>query len=338
MISKAFISVTWTLFITGASSQNNCLTWKIRKDHALELSCKLYKVSEKVRIYDSKKRHDVHCPNQETCKAHSNEREEITFTLTVPSNYEDQWFCVNRNNTLSTNISTSKGFLSSTKLNLRGQLRTDKIYILSCSTCWNIDGLSVEFLVNDNSEDSVRYVDNKCYHRKQLCLENRCSCSPNEYNWTFDANNKPEIHNITCKMEFKDSERNCRKTQMITLLVDGQEFETVLAPSILHGECKDSSIQDKDNIILPEAKDGDIICNKCRHIFRKERDHKVLPCVKTSKSSSQTTATFSPPSVSLKIPSTSKSHAYCCICKKPGPKLIVISPDVRTATYVDNNI
>ncbi|CAC5396437.1 unnamed protein product [Mytilus coruscus] len=89
---------------------------------------------------------------------------------------------------------------------------------------------------------------------------------------------------------------------------------------------------------LIEAKDGDIICNKCRHIFRKERDHKVLPCVKTSKSSSQTTATFSPPSVSLKIPSTSKSHAYCCICKKPGPKLIVISPDVRTATYVDNNI
>ncbi|CAC5401419.1 unnamed protein product [Mytilus coruscus] len=65
---------------------------------------------------------------------------------------------------------------------------------------------------------------------------------------------------------------------------------------------------------------------------------KFLPCVKTSKSLSQTTATFSPPSVSLKIPSTSKSHAYCCICKKPGPKLIVISPDVRTATYVDNNI
>ncbi|CAC5423661.1 unnamed protein product [Mytilus coruscus] len=89
---------------------------------------------------------------------------------------------------------------------------------------------------------------------------------------------------------------------------------------------------------LIEAKNGDIICNKCRHIFRKERDQKVLPCVKTSKSSSQTTATFSPPSVSLKIPSTSKSNAYCCICKKPGPKLIVISPDVRTATYVDNNI
>ncbi|CAC5424087.1 unnamed protein product [Mytilus coruscus] len=89
---------------------------------------------------------------------------------------------------------------------------------------------------------------------------------------------------------------------------------------------------------LIEAKDGDIICNKCRHIFRKEKDHKVLPCVKTSKSSSQTPATFSPPSVSLKIPSTSKSHAYCCICKKPGPKLIVISPDVRTATYVDNSI
>ncbi|CAG2202159.1 unnamed protein product [Mytilus edulis] len=88
-----------------------------------------------------------------------------------------------------------------------------------------------------------------------------------------------------------------------------------------------------------------VLCSKCtkpkeRATVNKDitKCHKVLSCVKTSKSSSQTTATFSPPLVSLKIPSTSKSHAYCCICKKPGPKLIVISPDVRTATYVDNNI
>lgn len=110
------------------------------------------------------------------------------------------------------------GFLSSTKLRLIIKRHIDNLYTLSCSTCDTVDGRSVEFLVNDKSEDSVRYVDNKCYHRNKMCLENRCSCSSNEFNWTFDANNKPEIHNFTCKAEFQDFERNCRKTQMITLV------------------------------------------------------------------------------------------------------------------------
>ena len=48
-----------------------------------------------------------------------------------------------------------------------------------------------------------------------------------------------------------------------------------------------------------------------------------------------------PPSsnkVTVSVPSTSNSHAYCFVCKKPGPKLVVVPAQVRLSTYVDYNI
>ncbi|XP_062618934.1 uncharacterized protein LOC134280537 [Saccostrea cucullata] len=44
--------------------------------------------------------------------------------------------------------------------------------------------------------------------------------------------------------------------------------------------------------------------------------------------------TASPPSVTLSIPSTSKSHASCLICKKPGPKLIVVTQYARVRAFL----
>lgn len=45
----------------------------------------------------------------------------------------------------------------------------------------------------------------------------------------------------------------------------------------------------------------------------------------------------SPPSVSLHTASTAKSHPYCCVYKKPGPKLVVVSKENRTAVFVEKN-
>ena len=90
---------------------------------------------------------------------------------------------------------------------------------------------------------------------------------------------------------------------------------------------------------LTEANEGDIICNKCRHIYRKEKSTKVFPIVKTvQQNKPQSSNTKSPPSISFKIKSTSKSHAYCCLCKRPGPKLIVISSEARTQAFIEHNI
>lgn len=46
----------------------------------------------------------------------------------------------------------------------------------------------------------------------------------------------------------------------------------------------------------------------------------------------------SPPSINLKIRTATKSHAYCFICKKPGPKLVNVPAQVRTDVFIKHNI
>ncbi|WAQ94044.1 hypothetical protein MAR_006515 [Mya arenaria] len=46
----------------------------------------------------------------------------------------------------------------------------------------------------------------------------------------------------------------------------------------------------------------------------------------------------SPLSVRLNIPSTPKSHSRCFICKRPGPKLIVVPSEARFAAFVQCNV
>lgn len=46
----------------------------------------------------------------------------------------------------------------------------------------------------------------------------------------------------------------------------------------------------------------------------------------------------SPPSIHLPISSTVKSHAYCFICKRPGPKLVVMPSESRLSVFVEKNI
>ncbi|XP_056007177.1 uncharacterized protein LOC125665391 [Ostrea edulis] len=54
--------------------------------------------------------------------------------------------------------------------------------------------------------------------------------------------------------------------------------------------------------------------------------------------SSSTKTPKSPPSISLPISSTVKSHAYCFICKRPGPKLVVVPSECRLSVFVNQNI
>lgn len=42
--------------------------------------------------------------------------------------------------------------------------------------------------------------------------------------------------------------------------------------------------------------------------------------------------------VTLKIPSTSRSHSRCFVCKRPGPKLITLSAEGRVAAFIQHNL
>ena len=96
---------------------------------------------------------------------------------------------------------------------------------------------------------------------------------------------------------------------------------------------------------LIEASENSVICNKCRHVYRTETGktnvYAPVRCASTTTSDdcSSNKKTFSsPPSVSLALASTAKSHAYCCVCNKPGPKLVVVPTESRTNVFVDKNI
>ena len=112
-------------------------------------------------------------------------------------------------------------------------------------------------------------------------------------------------------------------------------------------ECRHQSISKKKYGI--ETKYDDFRCNRCRHNFYADKKPKENPYeTQTAKGEGddyvpphpqpRSTVISSPPYVSLKIPSTSKSHNYCFICKRPGPKLIVVTSDTRLQTFVQHNI
>ncbi|XP_062602094.1 uncharacterized protein LOC134263728 [Saccostrea cucullata] len=98
---------------------------------------------------------------------------------------------------------------------------------------------------------------------------------------------------------------------------------------------------------------GKVICNKCRHKCSSMQKKSAtcstgvniqvpssaavsMPSSPVSKR--RATNIQSPPSVTLPINSTVKSHAYCVLCKKPGPKLIVVSAEARFKVFLSHNI
>lgn len=86
-----------------------------------------------------------------------------------------------------------------------------------------------------------------------------------------------------------------------------------------------------------DANTNDTICNKCRHKCRSVKQSKQSTSTQFSPQlntgpSKQTLS--SPPSVTLSFPTTTKSHAFCFVCKKPGPKLLTVSNNARLQVFV----
>ncbi|XP_062616715.1 uncharacterized protein LOC134278416 [Saccostrea cucullata] len=110
---------------------------------------------------------------------------------------------------------------------------------------------------------------------------------------------------------------------------------------------------------LVSVEDGDVLCSKCRlkcykeekkmksHLkhTRVEQTHdEYEPPTKQTKIRNQPPS--SPPSVSLELPTTKNNfepigvpyHAYCFICKRPGPKIIVVPPHLRLDAFIRKGI
>ncbi|KAH3888079.1 hypothetical protein DPMN_012102 [Dreissena polymorpha] len=98
----------------------------------------------------------------------------------------------------------------------------------------------------------------------------------------------------------------------------------------------------KKNFLIETTQDQ-FICGKCSRPAYYAASHQPScaqqpSCASTSSLPPQNVLPNSPPSIKLNIKTTSKSHAYCFICKKPGPKLIVVPTSTRTETFIQHNI
>lgn len=90
--------------------------------------------------------------------------------------------------------------------------------------------------------------------------------------------------------------------------------------------------------------DGDFLCNKCRHVCKsyvkgsEKAKKKVQACTSSTCTPQPCVTPVSPPSVQLPFPSSARGHSSCCICKRPGPKLIVVPVDIRHQIFISKEI
>lgn len=94
--------------------------------------------------------------------------------------------------------------------------------------------------------------------------------------------------------------------------------------------------------------EDEVLCSLCRvkmhsHLKQKKsekqnlehelRDTPFTP-PERKQINARNAAIHSPPSVTLTAPSTTSSHSSCFICRKPGPKLVVVSSNERHSVYL----
>ncbi|XP_062579084.1 uncharacterized protein LOC134241007 [Saccostrea cucullata] len=91
---------------------------------------------------------------------------------------------------------------------------------------------------------------------------------------------------------------------------------------------------------MVDARPVDVLCNKCRHYYYKNKKVKQKPPIhaKTDNEPQGNSSCLSPPSVTLPLQRTVSSHAYCFICKRPGPKLIVVPVSARLSAFIHKEV
>ena len=88
-----------------------------------------------------------------------------------------------------------------------------------------------------------------------------------------------------------------------------------------------------------DCEEDSVLCNKCRHKYYDAEKHQSAKRKQDSDSDyeppqEKRPKISSPPSIPVPLKTTLRSHAYCFICKKPGPKLVVVSSNSRMQVLV----
>lgn len=98
-----------------------------------------------------------------------------------------------------------------------------------------------------------------------------------------------------------------------------------------------------EKTFLVTCRENDVLCGRCRREYytntRQQRNRQGIsgpePFVQPEAKSSME---FSPKNITLPLPSIGGSHSRCCVCKKRGPKLIVVSSKAGFNCFLYKNV
>ncbi|XP_052066929.1 uncharacterized protein LOC127706387 isoform X2 [Mytilus californianus] len=144
------------------------------------------------------------------------------------------WFCSQENIMYRPEILSSKDKTASTIVNLVGKIVQEddtQRLLLTCSSCRTPNENHAEFLINDNSVDSITYnnATGKCTYSYGECSRRECNCSSsgNEFSRFFVL--KKQLNTKTyfsCDIRFhiKDEEQLVVFSKVSTLSFNGTDF------------------------------------------------------------------------------------------------------------------
>ncbi|XP_052066126.1 uncharacterized protein LOC127705814 [Mytilus californianus] len=139
------------------------------------------------------------------------------------------WTCMNGKHKFQTEVSTLKGIASATDIFIRGEVlaSTNKIQI-TCYSCRQPYRNTVEFLVDDESVDSITFnrETDTCVNGIGVIHPDKFTCdlSGTIFVHIFERHNKSPGTHFSCDMRFFDTALSSRFMKKATLYFDGKRF------------------------------------------------------------------------------------------------------------------
>lgn len=116
------------------------------------------------------------------------------------------------------------GIIPTIDIEISGEIRKTNgtnVFQLACFSCIKPYITGVDFYVNKVLEDSIRYQDGLCYHKRNLCTPETCTCLSKGKSFTWNFISNLAYIQFSCGMRFKDELKSTISIHQADLLYNG---------------------------------------------------------------------------------------------------------------------
>lgn len=94
----------------------------------------------------------------------------------------------------------------------------------------------------------------------------------------------------------------------------------------------------KKHFLIENIKHNNVLCGRCRRLYYRCKEPKNISAPALVPGPESSANALSPKNISLPLQSIGGSHSCCLVCKRRGPKLIVVPETVRYNFFVHYNV